>query len=131
MSIGYDDSRGDRDVLRIPVIRVAYALSLLIHAAVLWPWPPFQRSITPGEEERKEVPTRFQVRIAPNAIPEPPPPVAQSRPTPPRPLREPAPRQPPASPAPVIALDVPGPPPPAPTWVSRPIGARSRPGRSL
>jgi hypothetical protein len=129
MSTGYDDSRGDRDVLRIPVIRVAYALSLLIHAAVLWPWLPSQRFITPGEEEHKEVPTRLQVRIAPSAIPLPPPPAAaQSRPTPPpRPLRAPAsaPRQPPASSAPVIARDAPGPaiPPPAPT-ASAPAPAR-------
>ena len=34
MSNRYTNFHGDRDALRIPVIRVAYALSILIHAAV-------------------------------------------------------------------------------------------------
>ena len=118
MSIRYDDVRGDRDVLRIPVIRVAYALSLLIHAALLWPWLPSQRFLTPAEDEHKEGSRRLQVRLAPIVIPVPPP-EAAPRPAPPRPLRAPAPapRQPPPSPAPVIALEAPGaanPPPPPP-----------------
>jgi len=130
MSLRYGDSRGNRDVLRIPVIRMAFALSLLIHAAVLWPWMPSRRVIMPGEEEHKEVPTRFQVRIAPNDIPEPPPPAAaQSRPAPPRPLRAPAPapHRPPSSPAPVIALDAPGRalPPPAAPIANAPAPVRS------
>ena len=123
MSSSYATLRGDRDVLRIPVIRVAFALSLLIHAAALWPWLPPLHLLSPEDVERKEAASRFQVRLAPIAIPVPPPsPAPQSqRATPPRRLRAPAPapRQPTPPPAPLIALAAPGAaippqPPPAP-----------------
>lgn len=112
MSIQYDDSRGDRDVLRIPVIQVAFALSLLIHAAVLWPWMPPLRFLSPSEVDPKELPSRFQVRLAPS-VASTPPSAAAPIPRPAQPRAAPAPRKPPAPP-PVLALEAPAPASPAP-----------------
>lgn len=115
MSIRYDDSRGDRDVLKIPVIRVAFALSLLIHVAALWPWLPPPKFLTPGDIDPKDSPTRLQLRMAPpvaQALPPKAPP-AKPRPAPapksvPVPKPKPAPSPAPAPP-PVIAREAPGP----------------------
>jgi len=124
MSSRFETLRANRDVLRIPVIRVAFALSLVIHAAALLPWmKPLSFSPPPGEAETKA--SRFQARLAPAPIPAAPAESAPSRQTAPqrRPsVPAPVARATPPSPAPVIALNSPSPPmsspvqpPPAPS----------------
>ena len=125
MNPSYESPARERDVYRIPIIRVAFALSIIIHAAVLSPWMKPPVFLAPGEGTEKAAP-RLQVRLAPIAIPSSPPPVSapSARPAPAR--RAPPPsavaRRPPIERAPVIALKTPGPanPPPLPSAPSTP-----------
>ena len=121
MTLRYESASDNRDVLRIPVIRVAFALSFFMHAAALWPWMKPLNFLAPPQETEKAA-TRLQVRLAPIEIPTT---RANSAPLaraePPRRPSKPAPatRRSPPSPAPVLALDSPGSaiPPPA-TFIS-------------
>lgn len=107
----YTDHRHDRDSFRIPVIRVAFALSLAIHAAALFPWMKPIVSPSPPDNTEKGA-NRFQVRMAPIPVPAAP---SASAPSPP-PARRPAPQsaRKASPPPPVMALNTPGPAPAAP-----------------
>jgi hypothetical protein len=106
--------RPDHYVFRVPVIRVAVVLSLLLHGAAIWPWmKPFKFSSPPDEAEN--IGTRLQVRLAPVPVPTPrasPPPqvTPPRRPAPPAPVTRPS---PPPSP-PVLAMNSPAPSPAPP-----------------
>ncbi len=125
MNLSYESPAKERDVYRIPIIRVAFVLSIIIHAAILLPWMKPPVFLAPGEGTEKAA-NRFQVRLAPIAIPSTPPPVStpSARPAPAR--RAPPPsavaRRPQPERAPVIALNTPGPanPPPLPSTPSTP-----------
>jgi hypothetical protein len=118
--------RREDAVLTIPAIRVAFVLSLLLHAAVLWGWVP--RPLDPISDRigRGKGSGPLAVRLAPPpspatpiasappVSPSPPPPAAK-RPPPPPAAPRPRPAPPPvakAAPAPAVA-PVPAPPPSA------------------
>ncbi len=117
-----DELPGTRtDVVSIPTIWIAAALSLVIHLAVLWEWLPRLRLPSPDELKLGE--SSLVVRLAPPPSPPSPPPApaasaiprAQSSPAlkPRPPVAAPRPR---ATPPPVIARkeplpDLPQPPP--------------------
>mgnify|MGYP001591281005 CR=1 FL=1 len=111
MSGWRDVSRNTRDSVTIPTIWVALALSLLIHAAVMWQWLPRIRLPSLDELERSEARGQLRVRLAPPPGPPPAPPPATALRTPPLPTLEAQPsialRPPPAPP--VIALNRPAP----------------------
>jgi hypothetical protein len=65
MSDRFDESSNRRDVVRIPAIWVAFALSLLIHLALLWQWLPRMHLFPAETPERNEAGERMQVRLAP------------------------------------------------------------------
>ncbi|MSQ52626.1 MAG: hypothetical protein EXR28_12130 [Betaproteobacteria bacterium] len=104
MTLRYESAGGDRDVLRIPVIRVAFALSVMIHAAALWPWMKPLNFLAPPEKTEKAA-SRLQVRLAPVTVPETSASTARAAPArrsrPPARATRPSPR----SPAQVLALD--------------------------
>jgi hypothetical protein len=106
----YERPRSDGASLTIPTIRVAFALSLLIHAAVLWGWVPRLHDLSSERAERGKAAGPLAVRIAP-----PPSPVTSALPAPPAApaLEPPAPsvrRAPPRPAAPrVIAKNEPVP----------------------
>lgn len=121
--------RSGYDRATIRTIWLAFALSLALHVAVLWPWVPRLHFLSPEAPERGEAggPLVVQLVPRPSQITSPPPapppaPQAQARPAPktpapkPRtPAPKPAPRPPPSPP--VIALNKPAPEvvsPPAP-----------------
>lgn len=143
------DPRPRHDVVTIPTIWVAIALSLLVHIAVLWVWRP--EILFPSAEgpDKGKSSGSLMVRLAPQPSPPPAPPPAptlapkpsptpQARPAPVVPAPKPAPQaRPPKAPPrpapapPVLALNKPGartptPAPPAPP-VARPAPAPTPP----
>lgn len=107
MSDGLTLSRDRRDGVTIPAIWVAYALSLLIHIAVLWQWLPKLHLASPDDSKLGDAGGSLLVRL----VPAPSPPPAARLPQPP-PTLLPAPRRPqaaarPRPTAPVIALKQP------------------------
>jgi hypothetical protein len=128
VSDGPANSRDRPDGVTIPTIWVAFALSLLIHFAVLWQWLPKPLRPSPDEIKLGAANGSLDVRLAPP--PSPPP-------APKLPIQPPAPR-PEASPPivavrprptpPVIAFNWPPPniqaPPPAVPAVTAPVPAR-------
>ena len=125
----YEPPRSDGAHVTIPAIRVAFALSLLIHAAVLWLWVPRVLDPLSARAERGKASGSLAVRLAPppgpatsaspapSAPPAPPPPPPSAKRTPPPPS---APRPAPAPP--VLAKKEPAPavaaPPAAPAATS-------------
>ena len=117
-------------ILTIPVIRVAFALSLALHAVVLWGWLPHPNELSFTRSERDKASGPLVVELAPEpsraASPPPAPPPAvpsQAQPAPAKRAPQPkaTPRPPP--PPPVIAQAEPAPanvPPPAPPSVAPP-----------
>ena len=111
----YEPPRSDGTSVTIPAIRVAFALSLLLHAAVLWLWVPRVLDPSSARAERGKASGSLAVRLtppprpaasappAPSVSPAPPPPPT-AKPTPPP---RSAPRPPPAPP--VIAKNAPAP----------------------
>jgi len=111
----------------IPAIWIAFALSLLLHAALLWQWLPQLRLHLPSPDETKpgEGGGSLVVRLAPapSPPPSPPPSLKQSRPAPapPRPrARAPTAAARPQPLPPAIALREPAPGTPRPTAPSAP-----------
>jgi len=101
-------------ILTIPTIRVAFALSLALHAAMLWAWFPRLHQLSFERSERDKASGPLVVELAPeptraaSVAPEPPPaPAVQA----PRTERAPAPKAPPRPPPtpPVIAQQAPAP----------------------
>ena len=125
-----------RDGVTIPTIWVAFALSLLLHIALMWKWLPQIHFPSLDETKRDDAGGSLVVRLAPPPRPPAPPPSAPppapALQLPPSPVREarPASRPPAPPPAPpVIALnrpapEAPAPPPPTPT-VPAPAPARA------
>jgi hypothetical protein len=112
MSDWHDESSNRRDGVTVPTIWVAIALSLLIHAAVLWEWLPKLRLPSLEDTERGEANGSLVVRLAPPpSVPAAPPhsPALNARPAPgveaPPPMAAARPRPAP----PVIALNRPAP----------------------
>jgi len=107
-------------ILRVPVIRVAFALSLALHAAALWEWLPrlHELSFTHSEQDKASGPLVVELAPEPSraVTPAPAPPAAppaapsQAQPAPARRAPQPkaTPRPPP--PPPVITQDRPAPP---------------------
>jgi hypothetical protein len=139
MSQWHDDEfRPRRDVVAIPTIWVAFALSLIVHVAALWEWLPRMRHMTLDALAPSEANAPLAVRLvapqsalsvpAPASPPSPErqpqrPPVAKSRPP------KAVPRAPPAPPviavappAPGIALSPPASPPVASPTTPTPAG---------
>jgi hypothetical protein len=77
--VGY---RGREDAVVIPRIRVAVALSILVHAAALWVFLPRLPLLSPGQE-RDQASERLQIVLNAPPIPAP-----ESPPAPPPPRRE-------------------------------------------
>ena len=106
----------------IPTIWVAFALSLVLHAVVLWGWKPVEHEVTLDQVGPGKASGPLVLQIAPQpsraTSPPPAPPSAPTMETPPArkaQAAKPAPRPPP--PPPVIAQEKPSPvvtPPPAP-----------------
>ena len=103
----------DRATIR--TIRLAFALSLLLHVGALWPWLPRQHVLSLEHPERGEASGPLIVQLVPpsratSPPPAPPPtPQSQARPAPVKPAPPPrvAPR--PAPSPPVVALNRPAP----------------------
>ena len=57
------------DVVTIPVIWVAIALSLLFHGAMMWTWLPRMRSLSTADAERGETTASLVARLAPRPTP--------------------------------------------------------------
>lgn len=111
----YEPPRNDGANVTVPAIRVAFALSLLLHAAVLWLWLPLVLDPFSARAELGKASGSLAVRLTPPpgpatsaapatpaSPPPPPPPSAKRAPPPPS-----APRPPPAPP--VIAKNAPAP----------------------
>jgi hypothetical protein len=122
MSVWKTESVSRHDVVTIPIIWVALALSLLFHGAMMWTWLPKMRALSIADVGRSETTTSLVARLAPR--PTPPESSAPARP-PPRPLQaQPSPSRratssrAPARPPPPLpsvepnprALDLPSPP---------------------
>ena len=71
------------DDIRISAIRVAFVVSLLVHAAALWTFLPKLRLLTPSEETQGEAGSPLAVKLAPLPLPPGSPPPAASPPPPP------------------------------------------------
>ncbi len=113
-------------VLTVPAIRVAFALSLALHAAMLWAWFPRLHQLSFERSERDKASGPLVVEIAPEptrvaSVPVAPPPAPVVQAPPPRPKPAVAPKAPPrprprppviAQPEPAPAA-VPSPEPPA------------------
>jgi hypothetical protein len=82
VSDGLANSRGRPDGVTIPAIWVAFALSLLIHIAVLWQWLPKLRLLSPDEAKPGEANGSLLVRLAPPPSPPPSPKQAVQPPAP-------------------------------------------------
>jgi hypothetical protein len=119
-----NEARSDYDAITIPFIRVAFVLSLLLHAAVLWwPWPEQPRFPSLEDRERGRARGSLTVQLAQplrppadsRAAPEPAPDARPSRPRrlPPARARGPIPevvalnRPPPGTPSPLGGLRLP------------------------
>src|SRR5215475_3964485 len=61
MSDWLDDPR----VLRVPVIQVAFALSLALHVAVLWEWLPRLHELSLTQSDRDKASGPLVVELAP------------------------------------------------------------------
>jgi len=108
-------------ILRVPVIRVAFALSLALHAAALWEWLPrlHELSFTRSERDKASGPLVVELAAEPSRAATPPaappaePPAIprQAQPAPAKraPQAKATPRPPPPPP-PVITQDRPAPP---------------------
>jgi hypothetical protein len=117
-------------VLTIPAIRVAFALSLALHAAMLWAWFPRLHELSFERSERDKAGGPLVVEIAPEptraaSVPPAPPPAPAVEAPPPRPKPAAAPKAPPRPPPrpPVIAQQEPAPAavtPPEPPAVAAP-----------
>lgn len=114
----YEPPRSDGATLTIPAIRVAFALSLLLHAAVLWLWVPHVPDVASALAERGKSSGPLAVRLAPPPIPAPS--------APPAPSASPAPPPPPPSAKRAPSRPSPPRPPPAP-----PVMAKSGPAPSV
>lgn len=129
MSDWYDEFSDRRDGVTIPRIWVAFALSLLIHGAVLWEWLPKLHLPSLDEKELGETSGSLVVRIAPPpSLPAAPPPAPAPniRALPRTEARAPVAAAPPRPAAPVLALNRPAPnlvPPPAGPPMSAPAPA--------
>ena len=117
--------RDRRDGVNIPAIWVAFALSLLIHLAVLWQWLPKLTLRPPSADEIKsgEAKGTLIVRLAPAPSPPPSPPQAVQPPAPRLEARAPIAAARPRPAPPVIALnrpppDLQSPPPTAPEAIA-------------
>ena len=67
------------DDVRISAIRVAFAVSLLVHALALWNYLPHMRILTPSESDKGDSGSPLAVQLVPKAatpgsLPSPPPP---------------------------------------------------------
>ncbi len=102
VSDGPANSRGRHDGVTIPTIWVAFALSLLIHVAVLWQLLPKLRLLSPDTTKLGETYASLIVRLAPAPSPPPSPKLPVQ---PPAPALEARPRPTP----PVIAFNRPPP----------------------
>lgn len=125
MNEGLGNIRYRRDRVTIPVIWVAFALSVVVHIVVLWQWmPQISRPASDLPEREKSGPLIVQLAPLPAARPASPPapalPLQQQPPAPQRRLQKPAapPRPPPVIALPKTAPQRPDPPPEAPA-VSR------------
>jgi hypothetical protein len=132
MNDEFDLPGTSRNVVTIPTIWLAFALSLLIHVLALWQWLPEMRFLSNGEPDEKKGSRPLQVRLVPppslpSAASEP---ARESQPAPsPRsPPPKPPPRPQPAAPA--IALEAPGrgTPPSQPSPPSAPAAPAPVPG---
>jgi len=74
------------DDIRISAIRVAFVVSLLVHAAALWTILPKLRLLTPSEETQGEAGSPLAVKLMPLPLPPGSPPPAASPPPPPPPV---------------------------------------------
>jgi hypothetical protein len=114
----YEPPRSDGTSVTIPAIRVAFALSLLLHAAVLWLWLPRVLDPFSARAERGKASGSLVVRLTPPpgpatsaapatpASPPPPPPPSAKRAPPPPSAPRPAPAPPVLAkkePAPAVA----------------------------
>jgi hypothetical protein len=113
-----DEFRTRRDGVTIPTIWIAFALSVILHVALMWKWLPHIRLPSLEEADRGEARGSLVVQLAPP--PRPPSALPASPATaPPAPAPPPRPAAPPPPAAPVIALKTQAPnaapPVPAPT----------------
>jgi hypothetical protein len=116
------------DGVTIPTIWLAFALSLLIHVAVLWQWLPKLRLLSPDETKRGEANGSLVVRLAPPPSPSPSPKLPVQPPAPTLYPRPPIVAARPRPTPPVIALNRPASsiqsPPPTVSDVTAPAPAR-------
>ncbi|HSO07770.1 MAG TPA: hypothetical protein VLW45_11040, partial [Pelomicrobium sp.] len=70
------DFRSEHDRISIPTIWVAFALSVLLHAALMWPWLPELSLISLSPPKDDPSGGRLQVLLVPRAAPKPTPPPA-------------------------------------------------------
>ncbi|MFZ5555316.1 MAG: hypothetical protein ACOZDY_01115 [Pseudomonadota bacterium] len=70
------DFRSDYDRVSIPTIWVAFAVSVLLHALLIWPWLPDLRLLSFDSPKEKAASGRLQVQLVPRAAPRPTPPSA-------------------------------------------------------
>lgn len=137
------EPRTRRDVVTIPTIWVAIALSLLIHVAIMWAWLPRMHLLSPDNSRRGEANGSLVVQLAPRPSPPPssrpavpPSPRLQTQPSPspraqPSPTRRALPpktatRPPPTPPAMALNQSAPALPAPSPATpsVAAPTPAR-------
>lgn len=103
-----------RDRIAIPTVWVALALSLGLHALLLWGWLPRPVLVPFDEQEKGRKSGALALRLAPPRVAQPEVPVVPPAPAArPKPAPAPAPRRakpaPPASPSPpVLAIEQPG-----------------------
>jgi hypothetical protein len=131
--------RNGYDRATIRTIWLAFALSLLLHLAVLWPWLPQPHFLSSENPERGGARGPLIVQLAPRPRPATPPPApppapqAQAQPAPkkPAPSKPAPPRRP--TPPPVVALNKPSsalvvpPPPQTPPTTPAPLDLRIPP----
>jgi hypothetical protein len=110
MGIPFNAVRGGHDRITIQTVHLAFVLSLLLHALVLWGWLP-KVWMLPFDDTRLGRPSgALAVRLAPRPEPAPPPvPMVQAQPAPAPAHRSPAPKTAPHAPAAprVLALERP------------------------
>lgn len=70
------DFRSDYDRVSIPTIWVAFAVSVLLHALLIWPWLPDLRLLSFDSPKEEAASGRLQVQLVPRAAPRPTPPSA-------------------------------------------------------
>jgi hypothetical protein len=114
-------TRGRHDVVTIPTIRIAFVLSILVHAALLWLVWPHLRSLTEASQRQS---TSLAVDLAPRNDR-----VASATvPTPTTPPRASVPARPPPSPPVAVPRKRPAQPPkPAPKHAPPPVIAQRAP----